>query len=456
MMALVSRSNSRGKERSADRRQGRKVFGVVRRESTEGMARRIVLIVATAAGVLVAAGAALGVGSIAPSSSGLEASAALGVGSTAPSSSGPQASVTGMVDAARPAPRMPLKATGILRYGESYPKASGYDRYAYIVVSRHHAHAAARLPGVSLPYTSGTTVYPSWNSGVTYTEALSNGWILRDGNGNPVANAQYGGYVADIGDPAYQRRFIANQLSFLKRNRNDGIFLDDVLTSPLGLGGTYPAKYPSNEAWENAVVSFVAAVGQAVKAKGYYLLVNAGAYIPGDAPSQTVERYPRFFRELAPHVDGLMMEGWMQNPGDLGLLRSVGSDWSQNWDAWQSLLASTQAAGAAFFGLTYGTASNVRAMRYGRAAFLLDWSGRDGAYMYVITDRDDPFHPTWVRQHGKPLGAKVERLPGVWQRRYEHAIVVLNANQQPVSLRVGGHSFTIGATDALFARPHRK
>ena len=54
------------------------------------------------------------------------------------------------------------------------------------------------------------------------------------------------------------------------------IFLDDVLTSPSS-GGTFPAKYPSNAAWENAMVSFVAAVGQAVRANGYYLLVNAGA-----------------------------------------------------------------------------------------------------------------------------------------------------------------------------------
>jgi hypothetical protein len=305
---------------------------------------------------------------------------------------------------------------------------------------------------MSLPYTSGTTVYPSWNSGVSYSEAVSNGWILRDRNGSPVANAAYGGYVSDIGDHAFQQRFIANQLSFLKRSGNDGIFIDDVLTSPLGLGGTFPAKYPSNEAWENAMVSFVAAVGQALRAKGYYVLVNAGAYNPGDAPNQTLERYPQFFGRLAGHVDGLMLEGWMQSPSD-GALRAVGPHWSQNWTAWQSLLSVTQAAGAEFFALTYGTSSNVQAMRYGRAAFLLDWSGRGGAYMYAISDRDDPYHPTWVRQHGKPVEAKIQRQPGVWQRRYEKAIVVLNANVTPVTLRVAGSMFTIGPTDALLIRP---
>jgi hypothetical protein len=344
----------------------------------------------------------------------------------------------------------------VIRWGDLFHKATTYDRYAYVVVGPGDAHAAARLAGRSLVYASGTSVYPSWLAGVSYREARANGWLLKDASGDDVMNAQYGAYVADVGNPAYQQRFIANELALLRKNGNDGIFLDDVLASAYGLDNSFPAKYPTHEEWESAMVSFTDAIGDALRAKGYYVLANASAWIPGDDGDATVARYARFYRALAPHVSGLSNEYWVQNPSDVALLRATGTHWSQNWDAWHSLLTTTQAAGTDFFGFMHGSTNDIRAMRYGRASFLLDWNGRGGAFIYFMTDSVDPYNATWVKQIGRPIAAKLELAPGVWQRRYDKGVVTLNATASPVTLRVSGHVFTIGPTDALFSRARRK
>lgn len=346
-------------------------------------------------------------------------------------------------------------ATGILRYGTSYKKAAGYDRYAYVIVGPGDASAASRLAGRSLVYKSGTSVYTAWSAGMTYKEALANGWLLKGMDGSYLMNNQFGAYVGDLGDAGYQRRFVTLVLAFLKQHGNDGVFLDDVLLSPLSMSGQLPAKYPSNRAWEDATVAFVTAVGDALSKKGYYLVVNAAAWVPGDAPTTTIEEYTRFYTRLAPHVGGVMNEYWMQTSDGARQLRSVGPNWNQGWSAWQELLRVTQEAGADFFGLMYGSFDDTRSMRYGRAAFLLDWNGKGGAFMFSVTDRDDPFHPAWVKQLGQPLTPKFQRSSNVWQRRYEGGIVVLNANDVPVSVRIGESRFTIGPTDALFARAPR-
>jgi hypothetical protein len=363
----------------------------------------------------------------------------------------------GVALARAPSPTPVLSGTGIIRWGSSYPTAAGYDRYSYVLVSTHYAEAAARLPGKSIAYMSGTSIQRKWSTGVTYEDALANGWLLKDASGQYVMNVQYRAYVADIGDPAYQQRFIANMIDFLRATKADGVFIDDVIAHPAVLTrNSFPAKYPTGDAWESAMVSFVTTVGSALKQRGYYVLVNAVKYIKGDTRSDTGELTAAFWRRIAPGVSGLMSEFWLQNPTDIVQLRSLGTLWHQNWGGWQSLVSVAQGAGADFFALTYGSAGDRRAMRFLRGSFLLDWNGRGGALIYETRDRSDPYDRAWVRQVGRPLGPKVERAPGVWERRYTKAIVVVNATGARVSFRVAGRAWPIEPTDALLARPPRR
>jgi hypothetical protein len=144
-----------------------------------------------------------------------------------------------------------------------------------------------------------------------------------------------------------------------------------------------------------------------------------------------------------------MTESWLQSASDISTLRVEGSRWYENWRSWQSLMSVAQAAGLDFFGLTYGSGNDARAMRYVRASFLLGWNGRGGALIYDAIDRDDPYSRAWVRQIGGPLGRMFERGPGVWQRRYERGVVIVNATAAPVTVRLDGKLRTLRAADAL-------
>jgi hypothetical protein len=306
---------------------------------------------------------------------------------------------------------------------------------------------------MSLVYMSGTSIPRRWSTGVSYHEALANGWLLKDAGGAYVMNVKYGAFVGDVGDPAYQRRFINNVTEFLQRTRLDGVFIDDVLGHPLGLTrGVFPAKYPTGEAWESAMVSFVSTVGRSLKARGFYVLANASKFVSGDPRSNTSENVAGFWRRLTPSVSGLMLEYWLQSPIDVAQLRAVGPRWYELWPSWQSLVSVAQGAGVDFFGLAYGAGADVRAMRYVRGSFLLDWNGRGGAVIFSTTDRADPYHAAWVKQLGAPMKPKRQRAPGVWQRQYTRGIVVVNTLNAAVTVSVRGTEWTIGPTDALFAR----
>jgi hypothetical protein len=73
---------------------------------------------------------------------------------------------------------------------------------------------------------------------------------------------------------------------------------------------------------------------------------------------------------------------------------------------WQRVVSVAQRAGVDFLGLTYGTHDDLQAMRFGKGSFMLDWNGKGGAF-------------------------KVEVQTGVWQRRYERGLVVVNTTRRP-------------------------
>jgi hypothetical protein len=370
----------------------------------------------------------------------------------------PAGAVSRATSAVQPAPaKRPatvLLGTGIARFGEFPSTPVGHERFSYVLVSRQTAHIASRAPGDSLVYMSGTSIQELWSTGVPYSLALANGWLLRDTAGDFVRNAQYGAFIADVGNRSYQQRFVDNVTTFVRSTGVDGIFLDDVVANPyLMMGGTYPQKYPSAEAWEDVMVSFVLNVGAALKARGIYVLANASKFVPGDARSDTGESTAAFWKRLSPGVSGLMSEYWLQAASDPSQLRGSGSRWHENWPGWEALVSVAQQTGADFFGLSYGLSTDVRAMRYLRASFLLDWDGRGGALIYQTTDRPDPYNPAWVKQPGASRGPKIERRPGVWSRRFAKAVVIVNTTAEPTQVRVGKTQLVLPARDARFVRP---
>ncbi len=340
---------------------------------------------------------------------------------------------------------------GALRWGTSYPTGSGYDRYAYVDVGIGDAARAAAQPGTSLVYTSGTSVRDNWgsiNTGVPLSEARANGWLLTTASGAYVMNVDYGAYVGDFGSPAYQQRWIQNVTGFLAQTGADGVHIDDVLADAPGLtGGVYPSKYPNQQAWETAQLSFVSAVSTALHAKGYYVLLEASGrrttatgYANDSAQTENA-----FFTRLAPLVDGVMSEYWMETPADKvnPTLRTSGtSDWDEHWDEWLSLIDTVQDGGADFFTLMYGSASTtagVEAMRYARGSFLLDWNGGGGAVMFRTGETADAWNLEWTADVGAPTGDKY-RVGVGWRRDFTAGTAIVNPSPS------SSQTFALGGT----------
>ena len=246
-------------------------------------------------------------------------------------------------------------------------------------------------------------------------------------------------YVGDIGNSGYQQRFVDNVADYLSQHGNEGVFIDDVLISPATMtSGVFPSKYPTNGAWENAMVSFVEAVGPALRARGFYVALNAAAFISGNAASDDGTLTAGFWRRLAPHVNGLMSEYWEQQPPDPSQLRPSGSaSWAHHWDGWLNLVDVAQSSGADFFGLMEGSTSDVNHMRYGKASFLLAWDGSGGGFLYH--PQGDPWNLEWTMDIGQPSAARYQVGVG-WRREYSGGTVLVNPSPS------SSQSFSLGGT----------
>lgn len=343
-----------------------------------------------------------------------------------------------------------IRGIAIDRLGAQWRSGSGYERYAYLVVGRGRARDAALHPGYSLVYHSGTSVNTEWDSGVPYSVARANGWLLRDAAGALLINEQYpANYIGDVGNDAYRAEFLRRVRDYAVSVGVDGIYIDDVVADISTLAGRYPAKYPNQESWENAMAGFVHVVGTALKARGLYVLVNAHKWVAGDDGSDDGTVEAQWWQRIGRSVSGLQSEYWLQDPTNPARSRSVGSEWWQNWDGWQRLVAVAQAMGADFFGYTYGPPGDTRTMRFVKGSFLLDWDGQGGALLYRLTETGDPWNPAWTTDLGRPAGAKAALASGVWTRGYARGRVVVNATTTAVTVTVDGVARTIPATDAL-------
>src|SRR5581483_4645140 len=156
----------------------------------------------------------------------------------------------------------PVAGIGVSALGGHLTGFASPGIYSTVFGDTSVASTLASLPGRSLAYFAGVDVNVNWSTGVPYSQASANGWLLGDCSGNLLVNQGYpGNYVGDVGSSGYQQAWISNVLGYLAANPGvDGIFVDDVLYDLKPLAGTEAAKYPTQQQWATAMSSFVAAV----------------------------------------------------------------------------------------------------------------------------------------------------------------------------------------------------
>jgi hypothetical protein len=341
---------------------------------------------------------------------------------------------------------------GVIRTGSgNWTTLSHVNRYGIIIASSANATYAARQPGRALTWGCGVTIYTNdiWNRslrtscGVPWEQAVANDWILKDAGGNYVryGDCSSGLALLDVGNSAYEKAFTSRVEQILASRRGlDGVFIDDVEGSALGRC-TKSVKYPNDASYRRAILSFVKAVGSALRAKGWYVAVNAAidspAAEPSTGPSWDGTQYIWWARQLAPYVDGINMERWQENWDASASIRVRGQLGNQAWDGWERVPAALASLGKDFFAMETGGLADVNKASYLRASFLLAWKPGRGAFLYTddYAGRGDPWTLTATPQIGRPLGPKVGVGTG-FRRTFSSGVVVINPDPSEAQIFV--------------------
>lgn len=328
------------------------------------------------------------------------------------------------LDKPPPPPSTTRGGIGVQPLGQPVPAGTA-GRYDIVVTDEPNVSAAlAQSPPASrtLVYMAACDVNAYTNYGVSIEQAAANGWELLDAQGRALVNVGYpANLIGDVGDDGYRLAWLQHVNEVCRRLGADGVYIDDVLgDTQVLIGGGYPAKYPTRTAWQAAMAGFVEYVGDRLMALGWYVMVNASAFTPGDPNSNTPANDAAWWRMIGQHVSGLEREYWQQNPTNVAQVMTddPAKGWLGQWAAWQTLPALARTLGCDFYALSYGSAATLD---YIRASFLLTWDGKTGA---AIAAGQDP--PRTLTNPGQPT-ALAQHVTAVWTRAFERGYVRLDA-----------------------------
>ncbi len=355
---------------------------------------------------------------------------------------GPYSSTPVQATPSGPAPPPTTLKRGIayikLGSGQTYSNAEKYDT---LWLTRN----ALPRPSIGnrvLTYMSGTNCTNTVDQGygVNLTTARANNWILKNSGGAEIQNANFpDAFLGDVGDAAYQLRWCQNVEAMLAGAGVSGFYSDDTVNWGRLMGWTanqVPAKYPNQQAWDDAMVSFCQFVGGYLRPRGIYVAHNANAWLPNDEESNNGMRLARWWSRIGPHADGIMIETWMSLMNWGIPIRLAGPAWSQNWDAYRNLHRFTN--GEYAFPVTGGTVSipagcdiicldsapDLASTRYCLATFLLDYKRTWSSYIQESTG--DPWNTEFDKM---PMGAPTGDATfsgGVWTRNFANGTVTVN------------------------------
>src|SRR5439155_1466887 len=201
-----------------------------------------------------------------------------------------------------------------------------------------------------------------WCPGITYQQAQAHDarhphdqWILRSASGQSLLNPNYPyAHLANVGSASYQRAWVRGVKAGAAAGRFDGVMIDEISAQVTGwTGGSYPTAYPSNRAWERAMMRFIRFVGPALKSRRLYVLANTFKLGLNDASTDVA-----WWKTVARYVSGLMAEYWEQSSIVLRPFDMNRCCWTGYRDGWLRLAAAAQRSGADFFPLQYGPSTD--------------------------------------------------------------------------------------------------
>jgi hypothetical protein len=320
---------------------------------------------------------------------------------------------------------------GLVRLGSgNWHTLTNTGRYGVIIVGAANAKSAAAEPGRALIYGCGVNIpNATWSGtcGVSWREAVANNWLLKDANGKYVPYGDGSSYLADLGNSSYQKRFISEMESNIRLHPGiDGVFIDNVVGSLI----TTSLEYHDSASYRLAMLAFIKAVGPALKARGWYVAVNA-SILDDDAQSFTGQSYDGtqyiwWVKQIGPYVSGISTERWQQNWDGTGSVRTSGTAGNQAWDGWERLPSVVASVGKDFYALEKGALNDTGKAAYLRASFLLAWKRGRGVFFYTdYAGRGDSWRLVATPDIGRPVGPR-RRIGVGFRRTFTGGTVIVN------------------------------
>jgi Hypothetical glycosyl hydrolase family 15 len=273
------------------------------------------------------------------------------------------------------------------------------------------------------------------SSGVSYTQAASNGWLLRNTNGSPFTFQGYSWlWAVNVGSSSYQQAWTTDVLNELRSAPWDGVLLDDVNpTIRYHYCVSCVAEYPSDTRYASAMGSFVENVGPRLRAAGKLAIANLGSW---SSYSSVVDPWLKY---LGGAMDEEFVK-WGDQPGS-------GYAGPGMWAIQLQELKDTEKAGKLFIGITHSSNGDARAAVYGYATELLEG---DGKAEFAMTGdySGEPWFSEYNYKLGSPVGAYSEKSSGVYERRFQSGLVVVNPTLDRVTVSLGAAYSGSGLSDA--------
>jgi Hypothetical glycosyl hydrolase family 15 len=283
----------------------------------------------------------------------------------------------------------------------------------------------------------------NYSSGVSYQQAVANGWLLRNTSGSPFTFQNYPWlWAANVGSTTYQHAWASNVIAQLQAAPWDGVLLDDVNpTIQYHYCVTCVAAYPSDTRYAGAMQRFVEYVGPQLRDAGKLAIANLGSW----------SAYPSVVDPWLKYLSGAMDEEfvkWGEQP------RS-GYAGPGTWATQLQELKDTVNAGKLFIGITHSSNRDEHAAVYGFATELLAGNGK-AEFAMTGDYSGEPWFPEYDYNLGSAAGAYDKKSSGVYERSFRNGLVVVNPTLSKVTVAFGAAYSGSGlnhATEATLA-PH--
>ncbi|HUQ55352.1 putative glycoside hydrolase [Lentzea sp.] len=280
-------------------------------------------------------------------------------------------------------------------------------------------------------------------TGVGYC-AADPSWFLTDPNGRRLEYDGYAGHwQMDVGNPAYQNAWADNVIASSKAF--DGVFMDNALFAcDTYHDGVCPAAYRTDSAMREAYRSMLAGTRQKFVDAGLKTVANMS----------NARLHEGAWDSYAEHLDGGFDEWWLTF-GDGDLL----SEYPEGWSRQLAEITANEAKGKITWVQPHHSGAE-QPFRYAFASYLLAAGGKAAISEIEETDRYDNASP-WRAEYdwklGEPLGPYSAVAPNVFQRSFQCAIVIVNANRTgsaPQTVRLPGtYTNERGAAVSFVALP---